>query len=1634
MGLGPPRRPLHDPAAGSRCPSVDTTASAPAGDLPRWPLHDVAQYSEADLPRAAVTTTTTTLAELARLVRAQTYHDRRRAETRLRLHRCLVASALAARLARAGDLAHRTLVDKFRSDDKKGFAVLYNAIHDVRSSCDATRRYASLEPDLDRATPAKNAHAEASPVLSTFMDRLPQQTQADFVDLVSRLRTDPDFLAGRLCSLSTSELASLTAFHQSLDPVDSVMPSHPRGRPSGPPLHRSTTHSLTPVERLLSFHRRDPLCTLLYTVFAATAAPDAAEDRRRTDIWSTACARMIADASPGGEQFLRVVLNAWAAMWPWPAKSRLELYLMKALQDGAFLLDKVDDGAPRTQVSSEARPPKDAIAAEEFFDAAVRQLFQVLDDESAAGGLPTGVVELGRAILQKLDEPGKQRAAQTFIVSKWFFSHFLLNALIYPESHGMMSGHHITEYARQRIFKEIASQASKYVLDTTFNWKQSVPVLPEIRSHIDHILARFHPSRRSRVPPVLVPVASTTSPPAMVEVEPFLMVCPADLQTIVNALFPERRPPSGSLEKDLHHRGLRSAASSVSIASALSTPFRVHTPSLGGVDAGSMLSTSGSSMMSDATSREPLLDMLGQSTDGRSSYTSFGSRETLQNYQKPSTMEEYGQRLRVALDEMVQHLGPVAVAGSSHPCAEDWTILYVSSDGDSLATRTHQDWDRDDEDDSSFPDSESDGDAPLDAVDLEREYHQLKDVIIRLLQKYELPEKSAPGHRSTRSRGRALTFDDRPDTDGASAGLRADPSGEGLSKNPYQSQRHLSGMIATQKDGASERRRSQRARDRGEHARSSRHDAPSLLVTMLDAATHQCHANGDFLAAHLYAKTLEQMRRLSSSSLSRNGYAPLLHYFARGPRETLIKSERAMEEMEAWFGWVEQAFARQAQGLDQLMRRVTELRDKMWYVTDVKNSAAYEEARNVAIALKTMGQVPRAGQGRRAATSRSRSMGKATTSNFLLKTEIQMVDLMTAPAEQGGPYKLSDEQSEMTTRWLTQYGVENFCKGEERIHRFCLEIDKCVNKLVGDDILEGPVLWSSDLFWRDKQALDRGHHKGDLLVSGMGTMSVVGDERLDPHSPRVGPRGLDLLGRSGPRDLRSFSARLASQSGLDVGKGMVGRGGSAVDLMDSQDYAGMAHHGAGPDAKTTFWSPFLAQAAPPGSPSSIRSRTASPAHDAVTLKHAGSMKEEKRRFLLDLKQTLIGLLLSDIGSLVWSHGCETDAWFSGELGEECIQRKLEKEIRRSKRALARRRSTKSLRSVKGESMASLEHTADDLPTSRDRSTDGSERAAVPSAGRAAFPYREAYVRILQKFSTHPNPFAKLHALYELELLIVASQAAGNGRSCGLASMLPTLGSLSELSTREAEVQRARARTLEETIANVESRRSHTIAASRPLTALPRSSGLSSPTEGLGTDAVVEVMRGLFCDAQIRPKALFRDLQFIASFVPFPILDQTACGKAFWDAGLAALGLKQDVCRTMIEIADDIVAYHTKHRSLSPTRRAMADEQSSELARFSMEDAAGMWSITAKEGDAVAQRELAIFYLTHPDLLVRTTLPLSKPRDTFKAQVMSQRNEDPVRSDPATMCVAYHWMELSSLGGDDLARKYLRAREELNALP
>jgi len=473
--------------------------------------------------------------------------------------------------------------------------------------------------------------------------------------------------------------------------------------------------------------------------------------------------------------------------------------------------------------------------------------------------------------------------------------------------------------------------------------------------------------------------------------------------------------------------------------------------------------------------------------------------------------------------------------------------------------------------------------------------------------------------------------------------------------------------------------------------------------------------------------------------------------------------------------------------------------------------------------------------------------------------------------------------------------------------------------------------------------------------------------------------------------------------------------------------------------------------------------------------------QEKQRFLTELKQTLTSLLISDLGTLVFARGSETDSWFSGDLGQDCMERRerTERKARRKsrKRTLEKKKSFRDLRGAQKPDLPSenpdsfaqrmeragsggtrsTEHGTPEVHSTAESSTSdnlvGAPRKSISKEMDSPdFPYRMAFQRLLRMFSVHPNPYQKLNALFELEHLIIAYLTPSAPRrprirqeSLTAAPQSPEVQHINAFGHTDTASTTPRAKNLEEAIDNCKERRASTLVqpdASSPVhRTTDRSLSLPNPAS---TDRIVDVLQDLFRNADIRPKTLFRDLQFIASFVPAAILDKTERGKAFWDAGLAALGLKQDVCRTLIEIADEIVVHYTQTRktTTSNTETVPPTTASGELMKYSMQDAAKMWTITAKEGDPVAERELAIFYLTHPELVERVTAPLSKPKETFKAQVMEMHGDgstgkeerDRERNDPATMCVAYHWMELSAVGGDELAKKYLRQREELNAIP
>jgi len=713
------------------------------------------------------------------------------------------------------------------------------------------------------------------------------------------------------------------------------------------------------------------------------------------------------------------------------------------------------------------------------------------------------------------------------------------------------------------------------------------------------------------------------------------------------------------------------------------------------------------------------------------------------------------------------------------------------------------------------------------------------------------------------------------------------------------------------------------------------------LMDTLEKRIATAEDASEFVDAHYWFQQSHNVKSLSHQDPDLEHLQFALEHIERQAGLSVEHDKWIIETCEDWLRLIRPCLSTNHGGLIAVEHTVGQLRDKMWFVADVRTSAAYDEARSVAGALRIMGKPKRPQRNRMPPPLRHWNTSKLTNTSLHLKSEAQILELMSAVPEQGGPNKLSDDQARSTLQWMERNHLENLCRGEERLHRLCMEISKCVETLTSS---ENAAFVSNNLFARNMARRDQMSNASSLasLSALRGTAGRLNQLTLQTNiAPSI--------------DSVSSASHALSSAG-------------SREFLESRSPT-LTHKSSAP-----FWSPTMTEAQSPSSATSIGSyhtRTA-PTHTATKQRlPAGSARSSG---LERLKRTLTSLLLSDFATTLFNEGSETDRAFWIGLGGE----------------LAR----KHLQNLYGE------------PSQTKCEADYAN--ASPSVGdRPNFDYESAFRRTLRSFQASSDPQSKLAKLYDvdrlLSLQLVEQQQQGRN--------IP--------STPTADRTGMRRDTL----------RNHL--------PIPKS------------DQNIAGFCRLFCNADIRPAALFRDLQYIATLVPAAILESTAQGKAFWNAAVAASQLKQDARIIMVETADSIIAYHSNNRGhgrssstaqqqrdsatfSAPSRTSSAEE----VARYSMADAGYLLQITAREGDPVAQRELATLYLTHPELMDHIIAPFARPREVFKEELEAKwrSTRDRERCDPATMCVAHHWMSLSAKGGDALAKEYLRQREEMEALP
>lgn len=409
--------------------SVETEGKSQDGSLPVLSSVPSDRSADARVKTEVAKTPCISLDELARLVESEQYERRRGLSIRSDMGQLSFMYALHRRLVRSSDIAYRTMVDQFRASDHSGFASTYQAIETLTIDCNATRHSTQAHDDHSGENELDLETGEDLP--HSWLQRLPPAYRNGVLAFLTNIRTNKTFLSECFSGLSSLELTALIASYQRLAPGDSVFQKHSLNKIRT--MGKDPQNRVLPqkVEAIRDFNRNDPYFLLLYALFDDSSKPDSQESLLRIETWSTACARILEDGKHGSDEFTITTLDTFAGFREWKLKPKLEMFLMKILHEGAFLLDPPQPADFKQPV--EIRNAQAAVAVSQFFDKSLKELFELLVNGSAQNGVPESALGFAHAVLSKIQDPRIRLRAKTFITSRWYFSSFISTVLVYPE-------------------------------------------------------------------------------------------------------------------------------------------------------------------------------------------------------------------------------------------------------------------------------------------------------------------------------------------------------------------------------------------------------------------------------------------------------------------------------------------------------------------------------------------------------------------------------------------------------------------------------------------------------------------------------------------------------------------------------------------------------------------------------------------------------------------------------------------------------------------------------------------------------------------------------------------------------------------------------------------------------------------------------------------------------------------------------------------------------------------------------------------------------------------------------------------------------------------------------------------------
>ncbi|MCJ1396571.1 hypothetical protein MMC18_009462 [Xylographa bjoerkii] len=1432
---------------------------------------------------------------------------------------------------------YRMMLNCLKSDNSAAFASLYSqAIHIQESQ---------IYPNYLPRKVYSNGYNPLAPFPgrpSSWLHNVSPEIQRGIVHVITRIRSDPNFLAGYLTNLSSSHLNKLAHPHRRAVATESVLRNPIGSRSVGGSASINSSKSKDESEPLGDVEH-DPLFLLINCMFQTSDDPGSVESSLRCGAWSTVCARIIEEGKADSDEFCLVILDVLAGMGSWPMKPQLETFLTELIQSGIFVLEfpasQVVDFTKPTETSESSRVAR----ITEFFDNALRTLTQLLTGGLAEYAIPKAVLDLIHATLSKIGDPAKRIKARRFFI-RWYCTSYISNALIYPEgqSIGIMMEYHISKEIRQKIFHELAARFQRSVFDVLSPWKSMTTDAETASGDVEKLLGLFDPAD-----PIDRTTVLHTMENPMTNGKQYLTLSMKDILVILNVLRPSNAPQLPL--KGFFGGPIVSKASSITGSSTLTSG--TDEPRTGTASS-TAVSEGGTSMTSDGSSTQMYLGSLDDTCSNGPQHERYLVGQSSHEIDDSFLMDEHH------MDAMIQELSRLidsrdistAVPNS---CEEDFVALYIKDHGEALS-------------------------LDMDPLDME-----LSDA------KFSL---------------------------------------EALAKNNLEprlpSQDHLRYLVEgvvriSQTDGM--------LHDNDEDTATDCNDVLEAQFRKNMIHSESCY---DYQAAHFWWSCIQVLGDLSSVPREL-----LFTDLATTCRIRIETSRKAIAHYEEWCAASQQRQMIYNQDLENLAIQCRGLRDKMWYSSGVKYSSTYQDSMNVTRALRSMAKSPQTKATGMAAWARQRLRSSIGSD----RAQQQTLEVLAAPKEYGGPAKMSDEQVELTSRWLTRHSVENFCKGEERIHRFCLEIQKCVNKLVGESLLDSPVLWSSALYQHEKQQYGVGHGQpaiqpGSRYQSWKRNVSQGSLYTPIQSIPYIPDSSRDML-----PNFRDNGMADSYYSGFSGRSPSNGPSNDLSDIVQSYNYS----------------EGYRANLILPPSPLSPTFQTMHPLHsfDRPASTH-------KQQFLNRLKDKITSLLLSELGSMLWNDGSETDRW----INERRIHGspKLQSTPPSESVAPSAKVTQRPDQILSGESVETDQPpiaTSKEVPIGVESDCGQVETSSgiqPPPLTKPAFTFHEAYRKLFKKLSLSTNPYDKLRSLYEITTLIAMSQEPDpirNSRPVSHVSkdISPTNRTPLSPSIKALGIPRTRLTRLEEVMANCEERRLQSIKSSSVSTNTnTRSTWNSHSTYIPRADPnILPILQSMLLDPTLYSSTLFRDLQYIAAFVPSLTLDASPLGTAFWTFGLAAINLKSTLSAQTAHRANLIVAHHYSHQPLrenptsavEPRRPSLGDSPSlptnlddPSLSTTTLADAARLYTISALEGDPTAARELALFHLTHPELVRRVTLPFSRPAEVFRsvAAAVGGKQEGLARGglDPMAFAVAFHWMEVAANAGDKDAKAFLRENGDL----